>query len=98
MAFGLGLHAVTGVDQDDGQIAGGRAGRHVAGVLLMSRRIGNNKFACGRRSISHLKHCFSGNYFIQSVSLLSGAGNFKNRATVLRWFPTSRLETRCGKL
>src|SRR5471030_2823057 len=47
VATGLGLHAVTGIDQDDRQVTGGRTGGHVAGVLLMARGIGDDEFALG---------------------------------------------------
>ncbi len=45
MAAGLGQHALAGVDEDDGEIGGRGAGRHVAGVLLMARRVGDDEFA-----------------------------------------------------
>ena len=48
VALGLRLHAVAGVDQDDGQIAGGCAGGHVARVLLMTGRVGDDEFALAR--------------------------------------------------
>ena len=50
----LGLHqdAVAGVDQNDGQVGGRCAGRHVAGVLLVARRIGDDEFAFVRREIA----------------------------------------------
>lgn len=44
---GLGLHAVTGIDQDDRQVAGGRTGGHVAGVLLVARGVGDDELALG---------------------------------------------------
>ena len=34
---GLGEHSLAGVDQDDRQVRGRRAGDHVAGVLLVAR-------------------------------------------------------------
>ncbi|KPB96097.1 Uncharacterized protein AC506_1647 [Pseudomonas syringae pv. maculicola str. M6] len=49
---GLGLHAVTRIHQNDRQITGRRTGRHVAGVLLMARRIGNDELALGRGEIA----------------------------------------------
>ena len=42
---GLDDDPVAGIDQDHGKIAGRGAGRHVAGVLLVTRRIGNDKGA-----------------------------------------------------
>ena len=45
MAARLGQHALARIDQDDGEIGIGRAGRHVAGVLLMARRVGDDEFA-----------------------------------------------------
>ncbi len=49
---GLRLHTVAGVDQDDGQVAGRGAGRHVAGVLLMAGCVGNDEFAARGREIA----------------------------------------------
>ncbi|MCY1523055.1 hypothetical protein D9M68_579380 [compost metagenome] len=49
---GLGLHAITGVDQDDGQVAGGRAGGHVAGVLLMAGGVGDDELALGGAEVA----------------------------------------------
>ena len=45
VAAGLGQHALARVDQDDGEIGVGGAGRHVAGILLMARRVGDDEFA-----------------------------------------------------
>ena len=45
VAFGLDLHAVAGVDEDDGELAGGGAGGHVAGVLLVAGGVGDDEFA-----------------------------------------------------
>ena len=42
---GLQLHAVARIDQDHRQAGGGSAGGHVAGVLLVSRGIGDNELA-----------------------------------------------------
>ena len=42
----------VGVQQNDGQLGGRRAGRHVARVLLVARRIGQDEFAFGRREIA----------------------------------------------
>ena len=41
----LGEHALARIDQDDGEIGGRGAGRHVAGILLMARRVGDDEFA-----------------------------------------------------
>ena len=56
MTTGLGQHALARVNQNDRQIAVGRTGRHVAGILLMPRRIGDNEFALvGRKeAIGHV--------------------------------------------
>ena len=43
VAPGLNQHAFTGIDQDDGEISPGRAGRHVSRILFMSRRVGNDE-------------------------------------------------------
>ena len=48
----LGQHAVAGVDQDDGQVRRGCAGRHVARILLVARRVGDDEFAFRRGEIS----------------------------------------------
>ena len=42
---GLGLHAVARVDQDDRQTRGRGASGHVAGVLLVPRRVGDDELA-----------------------------------------------------
>ena len=44
---GLRQHAVVGVDEDDGDIAGGGAGDHVARVLLVAGRVGDDELAPG---------------------------------------------------
>ena len=56
VAAGLRQHAVAGVDQHDGQVRGGGAGGHVAGVLLMPRRIGDDELAPrgGEVAIGHV--------------------------------------------
>ena len=41
----LRQHALARIDQDDGQIGGGGAGHHVARVLLMAGRVGDDEFA-----------------------------------------------------
>jgi len=43
--LGLGQHALARVDQDDGEVGGGRAGHHVAGILFVARRIGDDELA-----------------------------------------------------
>jgi len=45
MAAGLGQNALARVNQDDGEVGVRRAGRHVAGILLMARRVGDDEFA-----------------------------------------------------
>ena len=52
MALSLGLHTVTGVDQDDRQITGRSTGRHVTGVLLMAGGIGDDELALGSREVA----------------------------------------------
>jgi hypothetical protein len=42
-------HALTGIDQHDGKIGCRSARRHVAGVLHMARRVGDDKLALRRR-------------------------------------------------
>jgi len=49
---GLGLHAVAGVDEDDRQVAGRGAGRHVAGVLLMTGGVGDDELALGGAEVA----------------------------------------------
>ncbi len=45
MAPRLRQHATAGIDQEDGEIGSGRAGDHVARVLLMARSIGDDELA-----------------------------------------------------
>jgi hypothetical protein len=45
VALGLGQHAAAGVDQDHGEVRGGGAGDHVARVLLVAGRVGDDEFA-----------------------------------------------------
>ena len=52
MAAGLLQHAVARVDQNDGEIGGGSARRHVARVLLVAGRIGDDELALRRREIA----------------------------------------------
>jgi hypothetical protein len=49
---GLIEHAFARVDQQDRQVAGGRAGGHIAGVLLVPRGVGDNKFALLGREVA----------------------------------------------
>ena len=48
----LGEHAGAGIDQEHGEVAVGSARRHVARVLHMARRIGDDEFAARRREIA----------------------------------------------
>ena len=41
-------HALARVDQHDGEIGGRGAGRHVAGVLLVAGRVGDDELALRR--------------------------------------------------
>ena len=54
MAAGLGQHPLARVYQNDGEIGIGRAGGHVAGILLMARCVGDDEFALvsGEKAIS----------------------------------------------
>ena len=45
MAARLREHALPSVDEDDGDIGGGGAGGHVAGVLLVAGGVGNDELA-----------------------------------------------------
>ena len=40
-------HSLARVDEDDGEIGGGGAGRHVAGVLLVAGGVGDDELALG---------------------------------------------------
>ena len=53
VAAGLHKHALRSIDQNDCQIGKRCADRHVSGVLLMSRRVSNDKAAvvCGEVAI-----------------------------------------------
>ena len=48
----LDLQALSGIDQDHGQVRGRGARHHVAGILLVPRRIGDDELALGRREIA----------------------------------------------
>jgi len=45
VAAGLREDALAGVDEEDGEVGGACAGRHVPGVLLVSGRVGDDEFA-----------------------------------------------------
>ena len=56
MAAGLGQYAFAGVNQDHRQ-PGGRGSRcHVAGVLLVARRVGHDEAAAirGEKAVGHV--------------------------------------------
>ena len=48
MPPGLDQHALARIDQDDGELGVRGAGRHVAGVLLVARRVGDDERALRR--------------------------------------------------
>ena len=52
VATGLIQHSLAGVDQYDGEIAGGSAGGHVAGVLLVARGVRDDELALRGREIA----------------------------------------------
>ena len=56
MAACLGLHTVASINQDDRKTCRGSAGRHVAGVLLMPRRVRDDELAArgGEVAVSHV--------------------------------------------
>ena len=62
MTTGLRNDSCTGIHQYNGQISRGTAGNHVAGVLFMSRSVGNNKFALVRREIT-ISHVYGDAFF-----------------------------------
>jgi hypothetical protein len=45
MAAGLALHPMAGIDEQDGHVGVRGAGRHVAGILFVPRRIDDDKAA-----------------------------------------------------
>ena len=49
---GLGEHALARVDQDDRDVGGGCGGHHVAGVLLVARRVGDDVLAGAGREVA----------------------------------------------
>ncbi len=48
----LSKYPFAGIDQQDHQVSRRGSGGHITGVLLMSRTIGNDKFASRRREIA----------------------------------------------
>src|SRR5690606_33849879 len=52
----LGQHALAGVDQNHRNVGGGGAGDHVAGVLLVSRGVGDDELAFlgGEEAVGHV--------------------------------------------
>ncbi len=52
MAAGLLQHTLARIDDQDGQIGGGRTRHHVPGVLLMPRRVGDDELATGRGEVA----------------------------------------------
>ena len=52
MAAGLALGAVAGIDQQDRDVGVRGAGRHVAGILLVARRIDDDEAAIRRLEIA----------------------------------------------
>ena len=56
MTARLGQHALARIDQDHGHVGGGGAGDHVAGVLLVPRRVGDDELAPfgGEEPIGHV--------------------------------------------
>ena len=45
MSASLGEHPLSSIDKDDGNIGGRCAGDHVAGVLLVTGRVGNDELS-----------------------------------------------------
>ena len=52
MAARLGQDALARIDQNDRQVGGGRAGGHVARVLLVARRVGDDELAPRRGEVA----------------------------------------------
>jgi hypothetical protein len=45
MTPGLSEHALARIDEDDGEIGGRCTGHHIAGILLVAGRIGDDELA-----------------------------------------------------
>ena len=56
MAFGLLDHPMTGIHQNKSRIGRRGASNHIAGVLYVSRGIGDNElaFGCGKIAVGHV--------------------------------------------
>ena len=52
MSPGLFDHAVSGVDQHDGDISHRGARHHIAGVLRVARSVGNDEASLGRCKVA----------------------------------------------
>ena len=52
MAHGLFQHAVAGIDQNNRQIGGRSARHHVARILYVSRRVGDDELAARRGEVA----------------------------------------------
>jgi hypothetical protein len=52
VAPGLGQHALARVDQDDRQVGGRGGGDHVARVLLVARRVGDDVLAAAGAEVA----------------------------------------------
>ena len=52
MAAGLGQEALARIDEQDREIGAGRAGCHVAGILLMAGRVGDDEGTFRGRNIA----------------------------------------------
>ena len=52
MSLGLGDDAFARIDEDDGQFGGGRAGDHVARVLNVAGRVGDDELAARRGEVA----------------------------------------------
>src|SRR5215472_4834970 len=67
--LGLRQHTPARVDEDHGELGGGRAGRHVARVLLVTRRVGDYKgaFRGGKKAIGDIDSYTLLTLILQSV-------------------------------
>ena len=56
MALGLFDHAFARIHEDEGKVGGGSTSNHIAGVLDVSRGIGNDEFAFwrGKVAVGHI--------------------------------------------